>query len=330
MRKTPPVSLLLLVIGVPALFVLMMLWPQIQNHIHNVAEKNDNRQPNEPDVDSSVKNKVVDEQFEIARSVPVEPIRSNTQPSLVEKAVAENREKLQAAKNSYERIVESTDSELLQKYGLEQWRRVQSLVALANQLPQPLAASAKYKEAEALLRNLKADLPNRQLLTKLTELQAQGEQLSFLTKLSEVSSSQPTMREQLVPFWRNVLSWDTQKWLAIIRRESEDLSPDDGGFSDVYNALADFHRKSGSEQAAHDAEQTAWDNALRMTNPTRAAQSGIRSLQRLPASTPSSTRASRVKEVNTIVREVADTHDRMALLGELAIVEAVAHPKHPR
>ena len=319
MRKTPPVLLLLIVIGVPCVIVLVMLWPKIQERIVDNREIDGQERINQLDDDQSEKAEPDTDDDETDGTNPATPMKQvAVQPSAVEQAVAANREKLQAAKTSYERLVQATDSDLLQTYGSDEWRDVQALASQASQLSQPLSAVAKYSEAETLLRELRADLPNRQLIGELTELQSRSQPLSFLSKLADISNSRPAMRGRLAPFWAEVSTWDTQKWLTLIQRECEEVSPKDGGYADVYHALADFHRDAGREQAALDAEQTAWGNALRMTDARRAAESAIRSLLRLPDSTPSSTRASRIEEATNLARDVADTHDRMKLLAEVA------------
>ncbi|MBI1310077.1 hypothetical protein GC176_02130 [bacterium] len=330
MRKSPSVFLLIFVIGVPGAVVLAMLWPQIHNGIADDRENDSLEVVHQQEVisqsevvsqsenDETAATELRDDDPDTERVVPVAPQQQVApRPSAVDQAVAANREKLQAARVSYEHLLQTIGPDLLQTYGAQEWRTVLALVSQAEQLPQPLAAAGKYAEAEASLKVLRSDLPNRQLLGELTELQTQ-EPMPFLARLAEVSTSQPAMRELLSPFWADVLNWDTQKWLAVVQRECENLSPDDGGFADVYHALADFHRQSGSGQAAVDAEQTSWDNAIRMTNAKRAAESALRSLQRLADSTPASTRASRIEEVTKLVRDVADIHERLKLLAEMA------------
>lgn len=328
MRKSPSAFLLLLVIGVPAAIVLVMLWPQIMNRIAADRENdapevvNQSEFVGQSENDESSETELQKDDADTERVVPAvtqQQQQAAAPPSAVEQAVAANREKLQAARISYERLLQTIDSNVLQAYGSQQWRDVQALVSQAQQLPQPLAAAGKYAEAEASLGELKADLPNRQLLADLAKLRAQ-QPMPFLTRLAEASTSQPAMHERLAPFWADVLKWDTQKWLAVVQRECENLSPGDGGFSDIYRALADFHRQSGNEQQANDAEQTAWDNALRMTNAKRAAESALRSLQRLTGSTPASARASRIEEATKLVHDVADIHDRIRLLAEVASI----------
>lgn len=337
MRKSPTVFLLLFVIGVPGAIVLAMLWPQILNRIADDRENNgsevvqqrevvnQSEAVSQPESDEAAQTEVqmdnagAERMVSAARQqqVAARPSVVEEKPSAVEQAVAANREKLQAAKASYEELIQSIESDLLQAYGSQEWRDVQALISQANQLPQPLAAAGKYTEAEASLRKLKSDLPNRELLGELSRLQTQ-QPMPFLARLSEVSTSRRELGERLAPYWAEVSSWDAQKWLAVVRHECEKLSPDDGGFADVYHALADFHRQSGTEQSALDAEQTAWDNALRMTNAKRAAESALRSLQRLTDSTPAGIRASRMEETTNLVRDVADIHDRLKLLAEVA------------
>jgi len=318
---------MLFVIGVPGAIVLAMLWPQIQKRLaedhKNVAPEVVNRSEvvSQPESDEAAETELQKDDADTEPVVPAAPPQQvAAQTSDVEQAVAANREKLQTAKASYEELVQAIDSDLLQTYGSQEWRDVQTLVRQAQQLLQPLAAAEKYGEAEASLRELRADLPNRRLLGELSELQSQQQPLPFLVRLVEVGTLQPAMQERLAPYWSNVSIWKPQKWLAVVQRECENLSPNDGGYADVYHALADFHRQSENEQAAIDAEQTAWSNALRMTNAKRAAESALRSLQRLADSTPAGTRASRIEEATNLVRDVSDIHDRLKLLAEVASV----------
>ena len=345
MRNTPSVYLILLVIGVPGVLALAMLWPQLQDRAFKAAENGATDQPvDQPDSNPASKTEspadlAASEHTdapEVTPMLPADPLPEvgvatervadsaltpmppAGQPSAVEKLVVENREKLDAARASYGRVLNSTDVELLQQFGMEQWNEIQALVSQAQQMPQPLIAVERFGEAEALLRELRLDLPNRQILADLTKLQSQPEQLSFLTKLSEVSDSQPKMRDRLTPFWTEVLNWDARKWMEVVRPECEDLSPEDGGFADVHRVLANMFRELGDEASALDAERVAWDNALRMTNANRAAQSALRSLQLLPASTPTSVRAKQMREVTTLIHDVASIQVRLNLLAQLA------------
>lgn len=319
MRRTPPILLLLIVVGLPSVVVMAMLWPKIQNRIFD-NPVNDApavvRSHEEGGFNEAVPNVEVGEAGQ--DSARVSKQESTTELSAVEKAVAANRKKLQAAKESYEQLVQAIDPELLKTYGANEWHQVQALTSQAHQLSQPTSAIAKYSEAEALLRALKADLSNRELIAELSELQSRSQPLLFLAKLAEVSTSHPEMQQRFAPFWVDVSRWDADTWLAVIQRECERLSPVDGGFAEVYHALADFYRDAGREQAAIDAEQTAWNNALRMTSAKRAAESSIQSLQRLADSTPTSTRISRVEQATNLVRDVADVHDRIKLLADVA------------
>lgn len=318
MRKTPPLTLILFVIGVPAVLTLVMLWPQIQKRFQETRNEETTKQPvDDKEADSTITNHETDRIEDNAAADDMQPAAVE-QPSAFEKSAAANREQFDLAKASYNRVAQSADSELLRRLGSEEWNEIQTLVALAEKLPQPLTAAEKYSEAETLLHELSTDLPTRKLLFELTELKSQKQYLPFLTKLTASTDSMPTLRERLAPFWSDVSGWDTETWLAVIRRECLELSPDDGGFADVYHALADFHRDTGTNQAAIEAEEIAWENALRMTNATRAAQSALRAMQRLPATTPSSVRSDRFEKTKTFVREVADTSERMELLAELA------------
>lgn len=321
MHKKPPLLLIVFIIGVPAVLTLAMLWPQIQQRVQETRDEETTKQPvDDKDAESTTSNQNSD-RVVAEDNAAADDMRPATleQPSAFEKSADASRKQFDLAKASYDRVAQSADSELLQRFGSEVWSEIQALVALAEKLPQPLAAAEKYSKAETLLRELSTDLPTRKLLFELTELKSQKQYLPFLTKLTASSDSTPTIRERLAPFWLEVSGWDAETWLTVIRRECLDLSPDDGGFADVYHALADFHRDTGSSQAAIEAEEIAWENALRMTNATRAAQSALRAMQRLPATTtPSSVRSDRFEKTKTFVREVADTSDRMELLAELA------------
>lgn len=320
MQKKPSLLLILFVIGVPAVLTLAMLWPQIQKRFQEARNKETTEQPvDEKEADSTISNHDAD-RIVTDDNATADDMRPTTveQPSAFEKPADVHREQFDLARASYDRVAQSADSELLRRFGSEEWSEIQTLVALAERLPQPLAAAEKYSEAETLLRELSTDLPARKLLFELTELKSQQQYLPFLTKLTASSDSMPAIRERLAPFWAEVSIWDAETWLTVTRRECLDLSPDDGGFADVYHALADFRRDTGSDQAAIEAEENAWENALRMTNPTRAAQSALRAMQRLPATTPASVRSERFEKTKTFVREVADTSDRMELLAELA------------
>lgn len=325
MRMTQFRWLFLVIIGVPALLVLVMLWPRIQDRLEEARLEEARRQvpadriteQREGDASGTT------EEFRQGRAgdktgpVPVPPIAVE-QPSAVETLVTANREKLDGARASYDRVARSADTDLLKRYGREQWSEIQTVVSLAQRLPDPLVAAEKYRAAETQLRELIADLPVRQLLSELDVLRSQQEHLTVLTRLSTAQESQPAFRDRLAPYWSDVSRWETETWLAVIRRECEELSPDDGGFADVYLALADFHHDQGNEQAAKDAEQVAWEHALRMTHPTRAAQSALRSLQRLSAGTPASVRADRFETATTLVRDISDPSDHMELLAALA------------
>ena len=344
MNNKPPFALILLVVGVPALIAAFLLWPRIQEQLAEIAveeveiESGDNAQQDTPSesppkvvpsngsTEESNKERseplnswVTPDQIAESRTVTeltpqIEQAREKTP---IEQAVENQKKELQRAASSFEALLNTIDHESIEKHASAEWADISLLVSQAQAAEDPTVAGEGYRLAESRLEQLRLDIPNRKALDQLRVLLIREDYGSFLQQLV-ASNNRPQLRDRLTDFWLEVDGWGKEQWLSLIQEELFELAPDDGGFADIYHALADLQSDLGDESGANKSNETAWENSFRITDPTRAAESGLRSVQRFAKDNSYPAMAERVNKVSgELITSVSEPHDQMRLFSEV-------------
>ena len=339
MQKKPPLALVFLVVGIPAIIAVFLLWPRVQHQLAEKGEDNLNQTEANSEKDRAVDfSESTSGQTTTGSELKKKPPKRNANPvavvtddhengsdfapppkqSQVQKAIERKRKELSGAQESFESLLDRTDRGSIEKFAATEWSEIAQLISLAQKTEDPSIAIEKYQLAENRLRELKLDIPNRESLEKLRQLLTQKDYGAFLERLSNSWANRPVLRDRLSVFWQEIETWDKENWFNLIENECFDLDPEDGGFADVYHAIADLHADLGDESGAAKSNATAWDHSFRITDPTRAAESGLRSVQRFAKNKPYAEVAKRTNKVSTeLVFHVADPFHRMRLFSEI-------------
>lgn len=342
MQNKPPIALIFLVVGLPALIAAVLLWPQMQQFAKKDNKKNEieirddsdsekNDQP-ESRVEDSAPNKTSDQVEDssnkpesivptIQQNIPEEKPEVPPKPiekTPLERSTEEQQEELRKASSSFERLLKSLDLDPIEKYASSEWADITLLVSQSQAAEDPSVAIEGYRLAESQIRKLQSDIPNRESLENLRVLLIRKDYGSFLQKLADAWKSKPQLQERLTEFWLELDGWNKDQWLELLNEELFELDPEDGGFADVHHALADLQSDLGDENGASKSTETAWDNSFRITDPTRAAESGLRSVQRYARQQQYDEVAKRTNKVSVdLVFNVADPFHRMRLFSEI-------------
>ena len=322
------------------MFASVALWPRVKKQLfahknHVPIEKPNEQASEEPiptsnEVDKSItvppldSLSAFDENSE--KSVAEEPQTNTTQDeekpetSAIEIATAAGRKELDAAKSDFESFYDRVELDDIQEYGAEEWNAISEIIAQAQKIVNPTDAAQKYKIGLAELKKLHYDVPNRRLLTELTQLKVERNYSGYLKKLS-ATWQRKDLQPRLQSYWQEVDRWNEQDWLKLIKRECKDIAPDDNGFADVYHAIADLEQELGLENRASESDETAWNNAFRMTNPIRASESAWRSLQRYGKTHSYEEVAPRANRVAvSLMTSVNEPYEQMKLFSEIGCI----------
>ena len=251
--------ILIPIIGLPFLLVFL-LRPPLQRQEPR-PPKNDNEtalqgnskslestptagQPATADGERDQKTVHVDQQSRHVEPSP-SPAGFSDVRSSIERKVTETQEKREAAIVSYERTLQTSDSELLSKFGGTEWTEIQTLKQDAIKASQPETAIRKLEEAEHRLSELLPKLSLRLQMADIQTLQQDGHDLAFLRALCDESLQSPDSSAEFTILWQDVDSWDENQWLKLARSEADAMTPDDAGFAEVWHAFADYYQDVG-------------------------------------------------------------------------------------
>lgn len=250
------------------------------------------------------------------RFTPVVFVQENQ--SSFGRGAEDQTQKLETVRTSVERLIKSLDFEAIEKHAASEWAEISLLVSQAQAADDPSIGIETFHLAESRIRQLQADIPQLKSLDDLRVLLIRKDFGSYLQQLAATEKEKPQLAKRLAEHWQEIDNWTNKQWLELINESLFDLSPDDGGFADVYHALADFQADLEDANGADKSSETAWSHSFRMTDPTRAAESALRSVQRYARNQDYPQVAKRLSKVSQeLVLPVGDLSDKMRLFSEV-------------
>ena len=310
MKFNPSLLFLLLVVGIPGILVFFV--PQPSN------SRTPNKRPNNGSgstVDSAPVDNDLAQQAQVSKDMTRKEVPEVRSPSRHEREVASEQKSVLEARAQIDQIKRLSHE--VEKYLPEQWQQLEQQFELARRVSMPASILQLEKQIRGKVSSIQARLPSIKLRRELEESQSKEEPLEFLNRLQNESKNSWADSTVVEPFWNSIYEWGPDVWMQMVKAQVKELSPSDDGFSEVYLALADYNRHCGREAATNQAEQIAWENSKRMTNPERAAQSAIATLQRMQLRLPQAEMAKRALEAKTIATDVSNLYSRMKLLAEI-------------
>ena len=244
--------------------------------------------------------------------------KGEPEKSVVDQLLAESQKKRDEATASFETALRRADTELLNQFGGDEWQQIQTLQQDAFKTSQPELAVKILSQAEAQLTQLAAQLPTRKALASIRQLQTEGDHSGFLKALCTEPERYSGASDQFELMWQDVTTWNSSRWLELCRQEIETMPPDDRAFAEIWHAMADYYRDTGDAAAQLEAEDKAWASLERMTDATRAAETALQCLQRLPASTSSVRRTESIAKTSVLISQIGNSFRRSALMAELS------------
>lgn len=245
-------------------------------------------------------------------------LKGEPEKSVVDQLLAESQKKHDEAIASFETALRRVDTELLNQFGGDEWQQIQTLQQDAVKTSQPELAVRILSQAEAQLKQLAAQLPTRKAFASIRQLQTDGDHSGFLKALCTEPERYSGASDQFELMWQDVTTWNSSRWLELCQEEIKTMPPDDRAFAEIWHAMADYYRDTGDAAAQLEAEDKAWASLERMTDATRAAESALECLQRLPASTSSVRSTESITQTSVLISQIGNSFRRSALMAELS------------
>ena len=320
--------ILLPIIGLPFL-LLFLLRPPVQrqdtrsnddnNSLSVITESQDTTSvvelpTNTPDSHEQTTNVVDRRSSQIEQPSPGQ----SEAKSALDQIVLEATQKREAAIVSFERTLQTSDAELLSKFGGTEWTEIQNLKLEALKSSQPETTVRKLEAAEVRLRELVPQLRFRRRVTELQTLQQNGDDRAFLEALCEETRQSSDSSHEFNILWQDVDSWDENQWLKLARSDADAMTPDDAGFAEVWHAFADYYQDVGRKAEQGEAEDRAWQCLERMTDGTKAAASAMACLRRVPNDTSLDKKIRYSKITAEFARQAANLLRRSSLLADVS------------
>lgn len=252
-------------------------------------------------------------------STTATPAADKPPPPTIDKLLAESRRKVTEAREAFVRVRDRADLQLLNKFGGNEWLRVQELQQQAEIVPQPTLAVEYWQQAKEQLTTLLPQLALRQQCAELQSLELAGDDVAFLAALREASKQHA---HQFNFLWEHVSTWSDGRWFALCQSETKRMAPDDPGFAEIWLAVADYHETRRDLDAARTAIDQAWSNVVRMTQPVRATESGIEWLRRCSAPASSQAQSEKRDAVAALIGQIRDRVRRLEFFADLAALAA--------